>query len=66
MSKVSKRYLKVQASGGGGQTDRQTKRQTDRYINTMTRPGLGAGPSENIKLINKEGIIKLDILSFLY
>ena len=33
-------------------TDRQTDRhththkQTDRHINTMTRPGLGAGPSE--------------------
>ena len=31
----------------GGQTNTQTDRQTDRHINTMTRPGLGAGPSEN-------------------
>ena len=30
----------------GGHT--HTNRQTDRHINTMTKPGLGAGPSENI------------------
>ena len=35
-----------------GQTDRhtQTDRQTHRHIITMTRPGLGAGPSENVYL----------------
>ena len=35
--------------GGGAhrQAHRQTHRQTHRQINTMTRPGLGAGPSEN-------------------
>ena len=27
-------------------TDRHTDRQTDTHINAMTRPGLGAGPSE--------------------
>ena len=40
-------YLKVKASGrGGGQTDKQTDK-TDGHINTMNRPGLRAGPSEN-------------------
>ena len=38
--------------GWGGQTnthtDRQTNKHTYTHINTMTRPGLGAGPSENI------------------
>ena len=62
MSKVSKRYLVVQASGGGQtdtqtgtqtdtqtetQTDTQTDTHTDTHINTMIWPGLGAGPSEN-------------------
>ena len=46
MSKVSKGYLKVQASGGG---DTQIDTKTDRQINTMT--GLGAGPSKNIPKI---------------
>ena len=32
------------------QTPRQTDRQTDRRINTMTRPGLWAGPSEKVML----------------
>ena len=33
----------------GGQTNTQTDRQkkTHKHIDTMTRPGLGAGPSEN-------------------
>ena len=33
---------------GGGQTHRQTKThtQTHKHINTMTRHGVGAGPSE--------------------
>ena len=30
----------------GGQADRHTDTQTDTHINTMTRPGLGAEPSE--------------------
>ena len=34
--------------GLGGQADKQTHRQADGHINTMTRPGLEAGPSENI------------------
>ena len=29
------------------QTDKQTNRHTDRHINTITWPGLRAGPSEN-------------------
>ena len=29
-----------------GQTHRQTDRQTHRHINTMTRPGIVAGPIE--------------------
>ena len=29
-----------------GQADKQTNRQTDRHINTMTRTGLRAGPNE--------------------
>ena len=37
--------------GEGGQTHRHTNRhadtQTHTHINTMTQPGLGAGPSEN-------------------
>ena len=33
--------------GGDKQTSTQTHTQTDTHINTMTRPGLGAGPSEN-------------------
>ena len=45
-NKISKRYIKVQASGWGGQAHRHTDRQTHRHINTMTQPGLGAGPSE--------------------
>ena len=35
--------------GEGGtekHTDKQTHSHTDTHINTMTRPGLGAGPSE--------------------
>ena len=31
----------------GGQTNKRTDRHADRQINTMTRPGLGAGPSKN-------------------
>ena len=30
-----------------GWGDRQSNTQTDRHISTITRPGLGAGPSEN-------------------
>ena len=29
-------------------TNRHTDKQTDIHINTMTRPGLGAGPSEYV------------------
>ena len=32
---------------GEGRGDKHTHKQTDKHINTMTRPGLGAGPSEN-------------------
>ena len=32
--------------GGREHTDIQTETQTDTHINTMTRPGWGAGPSE--------------------
>ena len=31
---------------GRGQAERQTHAQTDKHINTMTWPGLGAEPSE--------------------
>ena len=31
----------------GGQTQTQTDTHTDTHINTMTQPGLRAGPSEN-------------------
>ena len=37
----------------GGQTHKQTNKKnlhTDRHINAMTRPGLGAGPSENMAI----------------
>ena len=33
---------------GDKQIKRETDRQTNRHINTLTRPGLRAGPSENI------------------
>ena len=32
---------------GDKQTNKHTDRHTDTHINAMTRPGLGAGPSEN-------------------
>ena len=32
---------------GGRATDTRKCRHTDRHINTMTQPGVGAGPSEN-------------------
>ena len=32
---------------GGGTDSQATDRQTDTHINTMNRPGLGAGLSEN-------------------
>ena len=32
---------------GWGDTHTQIHKQTHRHNNTMTRPGLGAGPSEN-------------------
>ena len=42
--------------GEGKQTHTQTNRHADthahRHINTMTRPGLGAGQSENIIFLN--------------
>ena len=40
---MSKYELRV-----GGQTDTDTHTQADTHINTMTRPGLRAGPSENV------------------
>ena len=33
---------------GDRHTHTHTDRQTDTHINTMTRPGLGAGPSEKV------------------
>ena len=39
---MCKYELWVNLDGGGGQTDRQTHR----HLNTMTQPGLEAGPSE--------------------
>ena len=33
--------------GGDRQTDRHKDRHKDRHINTMARPGVGAGQSEN-------------------
>ena len=38
--------LWVKTNYGGG-TDTRTHKQTERHINTMTQPGLGAGRSEN-------------------
>ena len=39
----------VQASSGeGGGAETYVCTQTDTHINTMTWPGLGAGPSENV------------------
>ena len=35
----------------GGHTHRQTDRQTHTHINTMNRPGLGAGPNENAYIV---------------
>ena len=32
---------------GDKQKDTQARKQTHTHINNMTRPGLGAGPSEN-------------------
>ena len=37
----------------GGGTDTNTNTQTHRHMNTMTRPGLRAGPSENIDILVK-------------
>ena len=31
-----------------GRTDTHADKHTDKHINTITRPGLGAGPSENL------------------
>ena len=39
--------------GGDRQTSTQKHTQTDTHLNTMTRSGLGAGPSENIGVSNK-------------
>ena len=36
----------------GGGTSTQANTQTHRHINTMTRPGLGAGPSENMLTVD--------------
>ena len=38
--------------------DRQTDKQTDGHINTMTRPGLRAGRSENPLNCNKRLIVR--------
>ena len=40
-------WVNVNCWWGDRQTHRQTHTQTDRHINSMTRPGLGVGPSEN-------------------
>ena len=37
----------------GGQTDKHTDKQTHTHINTMTRPGLGAGQSEKKNWLQK-------------
>ena len=37
--------------GKGGQTDRQTNKHAHRHINTMTRLGLGAEPSEKLSIL---------------
>ena len=41
-------YLEVQDSGGWGDTHTDRHMQKDTHINTMTWPGLGAGPSEKM------------------
>ena len=49
--------------GRGGQTNKHTDTQTDTHINTMTRPGLGAGLSEKSNNYSKSytaGAIKRD------
>ena len=47
--------------------DRQTDKHAHRHIDTMTRPGLGAGPSEKSSLITLtkiKGIAKPNKLTF--
>ena len=39
-----------------GERQTNTHTQTDRHINTMTQPGLRAGPSENSFVKDKEFI----------
>ena len=49
--------------GEGGQTHRHADMQTQRHFSTMTRPGLGAGPSENSSLVKivcfVKGVLKV-------
>ena len=45
-----KQYRPNSCSSEGGQTNKHSNRETNRNINTMTRPCLRAGPSENIHL----------------
>ena len=46
--------------GEGGQTNRQTNNQTEGHINNITRPGLGAGPSENIEVWHFKQMFVID------
>ena len=46
--------------------DRKTDRQRDRHINTMTRSGLGAGPSENMNRDVCSGLQLCAVISTVY
>ena len=48
---------------GRGVTDTQTDTQVDKHINTMTRSGLRAGPSENMnQTFFCQGVIMVSIV----
>ena len=53
---VNMNYEWIKKKLGG--TDTQLCRHTDKHINTITWPGLGAGPSENILFSLVRGDIK--------
>ena len=62
-------YLKVQASGGGG--DKHINIQIDTHINSMTRPGLGAGPrgkdwEHQFALISHNILLKTKYVNFCF
>ena len=42
------KWVNMNYGWGDRHTNKQTNTQTDRHINTMNWPGVGARPSENI------------------